>query len=176
MGRRWVWSQVTNTRKFPKYSDIQNICCNHSKIWTMLLCHRVMSPNDADGMATSADPDQTAPSFRSSLIWVCIVCPGISVRKLRIITVDKIAVHKSKTLIFGNHWQIEENKNSSQWSLVPFLTKRGVVVGLIDEMQVFPVFLYGARGPPPENFENQECRRSYLRPFCNAKLAHLVYL
>ena len=20
-------------RKFPKYSDTQNICCNHSKIW-----------------------------------------------------------------------------------------------------------------------------------------------
>ena len=35
-----------------------------------------MSPNDADGMANSVDPDQT-----SSLIWVCTVCPGISVRK-----------------------------------------------------------------------------------------------
>ena len=42
-----------------------------------------MSPNDADGMANSVDPDQTA----SSLDWVCTVCPGISVRKLRIITV-----------------------------------------------------------------------------------------
>ena len=49
----------------------------------MWLYHRVMSPNDADGMANSVDPDQTAPS----LIWVCTVCPGISVRKLRIITV-----------------------------------------------------------------------------------------
>ena len=27
----------------------------------MWLYHRVMSPNDADGMANSADPDQTAP-------------------------------------------------------------------------------------------------------------------
>ena len=44
-------------RKFPKYSDTQNICCNHSKIWTMWLYHRVMSPNDADGMANGADPD-----------------------------------------------------------------------------------------------------------------------
>ena len=51
----------------------------------MWLYHRVMSPNGADGMANSVDPDQTAP--RSSLIWVCTVCPGISVRKLRIITV-----------------------------------------------------------------------------------------
>ena len=48
-------------RKFPKYSDTQNICCNHSKIWTMWLYHRVMSPNDADGMGNSVDPDQTAP-------------------------------------------------------------------------------------------------------------------
>ena len=37
------------------------IRCNHSKIWTMWLYHRVMSPNDADGMANSVDPDQTAP-------------------------------------------------------------------------------------------------------------------
>ena len=69
-------------RKFPKYSDTQIICCNHSKIWTMWLYHRVMSPNDENGMANSVDPDQTAPQ-----IWVYTVCPGISVRKLRIITV-----------------------------------------------------------------------------------------
>ena len=80
-------------RKFPKYSDAQKICCNHSKIWTMWLYHRVMSPNDADGMANSADTDQTAPrhwsdcSSRSSLIWVCTVCPDLPVRKHRNITV-----------------------------------------------------------------------------------------
>ena len=32
-----------------------------TKIWTMWLYHRVMSPNDADGMANSVDPNQTAP-------------------------------------------------------------------------------------------------------------------
>ena len=48
-------------RKFPTYSDTQKIYCNHSKIWTMWLYHRVMSPNDADRMANSVDPDQTAP-------------------------------------------------------------------------------------------------------------------
>ena len=48
-------------RKFPTYSDTQKICCNHSKIWTMWLYHRVMSPNDADRIANSVDPDQTAP-------------------------------------------------------------------------------------------------------------------
>ena len=52
---------TSNYRKFPKYLDTQKICCNHSKIWTMWLYHRVMSPNDADGMANSVDPDQTAP-------------------------------------------------------------------------------------------------------------------
>ena len=50
--------------KFPKHSDTQNMCCNYSKIWTIWLYHRVMGPNDADGMANSVDPDQTAP-----LVW-----------------------------------------------------------------------------------------------------------
>ena len=54
----WQWQ---NYRTFPKYSDTQKICCNHSKIWTMWLYHRAMSPNGADGMANSVDPDQTAP-------------------------------------------------------------------------------------------------------------------
>ena len=68
------------TVKFPKYSDTQNICCNLSKIWTTWLYHRAISLNDADGKSNSVDR-------RSSLIWVCTVCSGISVRKLRIITV-----------------------------------------------------------------------------------------
>ena len=50
-----------------------------------------MSPNDADGMANSADPDQThlGAVEVSSLIWVYTVCPGISVRKLRTIAVNE---------------------------------------------------------------------------------------
>ena len=48
--------------KFPKYSDTQKICCNHSKILTMWLYHRVMSPNDADRMANSVDPDHNCSS------------------------------------------------------------------------------------------------------------------
>ena len=37
--------QILGYRKFPKYSDTWKICCNHSKInhskiWTMWLCHR----------------------------------------------------------------------------------------------------------------------------------------
>ena len=58
--------------------------------------HRVMSTNDADGMANSVNPDQT----RSSLIWVCTVCPGIYVRKLRIITVAEF-----QDLIYSFHGQ-----------------------------------------------------------------------
>ena len=54
-------TQLTMYHKFPKYSDTQRICCNHSKIWTIWLYHRVLSPNDADRMANSVDPDQTAP-------------------------------------------------------------------------------------------------------------------
>ena len=48
-------------RKVPKNSDTQNICCNHSNIWTMWLYHRVMNSNNADGIANNVDPDQTAP-------------------------------------------------------------------------------------------------------------------
>ena len=58
---RFSHSFSTKCRKFPKYSDTQKICCNHSKNWTMWFYHRVISPNDADGMANSVDPDQTAP-------------------------------------------------------------------------------------------------------------------
>ena len=76
----WMFSDYLHIyRNDPKFSDTQKMCCNHSKVWTMWLYHRVMSSSDADRMANSADPDQTAP--RSSLIWVCTVCPGLSVRK-----------------------------------------------------------------------------------------------
>ena len=48
----------------------------------MWLHHWVISPKDADWMANSIDPDQTAHSSRSSLIWVYTVFPVLSVRKL----------------------------------------------------------------------------------------------
>ena len=40
-----------------------------TKIWTMWLYHRVMGPNDADGMANSVDPDQTAPVWSGSALF-----------------------------------------------------------------------------------------------------------
>ena len=57
-----VFTYSAKYRKFPNYSVTHKICCDHSKIWTMWLYHRVMSPNDADWMANSVDPDQTALS------------------------------------------------------------------------------------------------------------------
>ena len=42
-----------------------------------------MHPKDANGMETSADPDQTAP-LGSSLIWACTVCSDLYVPILRI--------------------------------------------------------------------------------------------
>ena len=55
------WKLLNSYRKFHNYSDTPKHCCNHSKIWTMWLYHRVISSNDADGMANSVDRDQTAP-------------------------------------------------------------------------------------------------------------------
>ena len=49
----------------------QKICCYHSKIRTMWLCHRVMGPNDADGMANSVDPDQTDLGLHCLLRPIC---------------------------------------------------------------------------------------------------------
>ena len=60
----------------------------------MWLYHIVMSPNDADGMANNVDPDQTAPPLGA----VCsgsALCPGISVRKLRIIMVNVNIITKT---------------------------------------------------------------------------------
>ena len=101
--------------KFPIYSDTPTNCCNHSKVWTMWLYHRVMSPNDADGMANSVDPNQTA-------------------RKLRIITVIKLTSRVDE----GECWCMHEwmNKHTESctpvWScIVPCwkgLTKKAVCV------------------------------------------------
>ena len=47
--------------KNPKNSDTQKIWCNHPKIWTTWIYRWVMRPKDAEGIANSVDPDQTAP-------------------------------------------------------------------------------------------------------------------
>ena len=48
-----------NYHKNPKNSDTRKICCNHPKIQTRWLYHRVMRPKDAEGIANSVDPDKT---------------------------------------------------------------------------------------------------------------------
>ena len=72
--------------KVTKFWDTRKLCCNLPQIQTKRPKLRVCYQNDANEIANSEDPDQTAPS-RSSLIWVCTVCPDLSVRKLRVITV-----------------------------------------------------------------------------------------
>ena len=47
--------------KSPKFSDTQNICCNHTKIQIKMSFQSDICPKGADGMANSVDPDQTAP-------------------------------------------------------------------------------------------------------------------
>ena len=97
------WSTVVAKDKClslgkPKYLDTQKIGCNHSKIWTMWLYHRVMSKRcRRNGKQWKPWSDCFS---RSSLIWVCTVCPGIPVRKLRIITVFKIVKTCSSGLIY----------------------------------------------------------------------------
>ena len=52
-----------------KNSDTQNICCNPPKIWTRWLYRRVMHSKDADKIANSVDPDQTAPLGALGAVW-----------------------------------------------------------------------------------------------------------
>ena len=47
--------------KTPKKLNTPKNYCNYPKIWQIWIFDRVMYVNDADGMANSADPDQTAP-------------------------------------------------------------------------------------------------------------------
>ena len=59
-------STVTTTllltyRKVPKFLDTRNFCCNLPKIQTKKRNPRVFRQKDANGIANSEDPDQTAP-------------------------------------------------------------------------------------------------------------------
>ena len=48
-------------RKVPKFFDARNLCCNLSKTQTKRPFLKVFCQKDANGIATSEDPDQTAP-------------------------------------------------------------------------------------------------------------------
>ena len=47
--------------KVPKSSDARKLCCNLSRIQTKRLNLSVLRQKDAKGVASSEDPDQTAP-------------------------------------------------------------------------------------------------------------------
>ena len=50
-----------NYRKVPKFLDARKHCCHLHKIQTKRPNFRVFRQNDANGIANSEDPDQTAP-------------------------------------------------------------------------------------------------------------------
>ena len=52
-----IWSY----RKVPKFSDARKLCCNLPKIQTKSPHLMEFSQEDANGIANSEDPDQTAP-------------------------------------------------------------------------------------------------------------------
>ena len=82
-----LWSGRCVTRyhhKNPKNSDTRKVCCNRSKIWTRWPYIRIMHPKVAEGMANSADPDQTAPLWSGSTLFA----QDLSVRKFRNIMVS----------------------------------------------------------------------------------------
>ena len=48
-------------RQVPKFSDARKLCCNLPKMQTKSPNLRVFCQKDANGIANSEDPDQTAP-------------------------------------------------------------------------------------------------------------------
>ena len=48
-------------QKVPKFSDARKLCCNLPKIQEKRPTLGVFHQKDADGIANSEDPDQTAP-------------------------------------------------------------------------------------------------------------------
>ena len=61
--------------------------CYYLRSEQRVYIHREMPQKNADGKANSGDPGQTAPRSR---IWVCTVCQGLSIQRLRII---KVSLH-----------------------------------------------------------------------------------
>ena len=53
--------QVRSTVKLLNKFGHPKKCCNYPKTGTVSFYYRVMGPKDADGMANSGDPYQTAP-------------------------------------------------------------------------------------------------------------------
>ena len=82
-------------QNFPEFSNVLLIYGNKSiskqkRFYLKVMPHYniVMPPKDEDGNANSEDPDQIATLC--SLIWICTVCPDLSVRKLRKIAINYV--------------------------------------------------------------------------------------
>ena len=58
---QWLLKSLKYYCKVPKFSDARKLCCNLFKIQTNRPNHRVFCKIDANGIANSDDPDQTAP-------------------------------------------------------------------------------------------------------------------
>ena len=90
-----IWFSVSRMFWTKDWSQLWKMYYHKTpKLWTpkqiavvilkLSFYYRIMGQKHAVGIANSVDPDKTA---WSSLIWVYTVCPGLSVQKLRIITV-----------------------------------------------------------------------------------------
>ena len=69
---------MVSYRKVPKFSDARKLCCNLPKIQEKRSNLRVFRQKDANGLANSEDPDQTAPPEQSNLGLHCLprpICP-----------------------------------------------------------------------------------------------------
>ena len=63
-------------RKVPKFWDTRKLCCNHPKTGNKRFYHGVMHPKDANSIANSEDPDQTAPQSDLGLQYLPRpICP-----------------------------------------------------------------------------------------------------
>ena len=82
----WGKPQENQTHDTVKILKFQN-CCKH-QTW---LCLRVMHPKDAEGIANSVEPDQTAP--RSGSAPFAQTCLSENLGKLRYNTSILAAFH-----------------------------------------------------------------------------------
>ena len=55
------FSSKNSYHKDPKFSDARKLCCNLPKTRTKRQNLRVFRQKDANGIANTEDPDQTAP-------------------------------------------------------------------------------------------------------------------
>ena len=61
LGHCRTYHYIALYRKVPKFSDARKLCCKLPKTQEKRPNLRVFHPKDADGIANSEDPDQTAP-------------------------------------------------------------------------------------------------------------------